>query len=159
MGSRPNTKLAYIAGFLDGDGSLMLQIKKRKDGRVKMRLMSTICLYQDSRHEADLCWIRRILKIGYLSRRNDGMSELRINGFAQTKRILEQLMPYIRFKRHQAKSLYGAVKLLEGKDIRDLTRRNRQQLIRSIITIQEHNYVTKRKRTESELRELLGLTP
>jgi len=137
----------------------MLQIKKRKDGQVKMRFMSTICLYQDSRHEADLRWIRQVLKIGYLSRRHDGISELRINGFTQTKQILEQLMPYVRFKRHQAKALYGAVKLLEGKTIRNLTKRDKQRLIRSIITIQEHNYVTKRKRSESELRELLGLTP
>src|SRR3990167_11201088 len=113
----------------------MLQIKKRKDGRIKLRLMSTICLYQDSRHEADLRWIRKILKIGYLSRRNNGISELRINGFAQTKRILEQLMPYIRFKRHQAKSLYQAVNLLNNRDILHLTKRDRQKLVRSIMTI------------------------
>ena len=159
MGSRSDNQYAYIAGFLDGDGSLMLQIKKRKDGRIKLRLMSTICLYQDSRHEADLRWIRKILKIGYLSRRNDGISELRINGFAQTKRILEQLMPYIRFKRHQAKSLYQAVNLLNNRDILHLTKRDRQKLVRSIMTIQEHNYVTRHKRSEAELRELLDLTP
>ena len=48
MGSRSNIYLAYIAGFLDGDGSLMLQIKKRKDGnRSKFRFMPTICFYQD----------------------------------------------------------------------------------------------------------------
>ncbi len=50
MGSRSKTNLAYIAGFLDGDGSLMLQVKKRKDGNVGIRFMATICFYQDSRH-------------------------------------------------------------------------------------------------------------
>jgi len=35
VGSQSKTNLAYIAGFLDGDGSLMLQIKKRKDGKLK----------------------------------------------------------------------------------------------------------------------------
>ena len=39
MGSRSKINLAYIAGFLDGDGSLMLQIKKRKDGKLKRRFM------------------------------------------------------------------------------------------------------------------------
>ena len=54
MGSRPKVKstdLAYIAGFLDGDGSLMLQIKKRSDVKNKRRFMLTICFYQDKRND------------------------------------------------------------------------------------------------------------
>jgi hypothetical protein len=96
--------LAYIAGFLDGDGSLMLQIKNRKDGKTKIRFMSTICFYQDTRHEKDLFWIRKVLGKGYFNQRNDGMSELRINGYESVKNILESLMPFIRFKRIQAKA-------------------------------------------------------
>jgi len=57
VGSRSNIDLAYIAGFLDGDGSLMLQIKKRTDGKNKIRFMATICFYQDTRHCKDLFWI------------------------------------------------------------------------------------------------------
>ena len=74
--------------------------------------MCTICFYQDSRHEADLFWIKEILGIGYLSRRNDGMSELRINGVTKIKNILKSLLPYIRFKKQQAMALYKAANLL-----------------------------------------------
>ena len=112
MGSRSKLDLAYIAGFLDGDGSLMLQIKKRRDGKKKWRFMATICFYQDSRHDEPLSWIRKILGIGYLSKRNDGMSELRINGFKQIRNILEKLLPFIKFKREQAKAMYCAVDIL-----------------------------------------------
>ena len=105
MGSQSKIDLSYIAGFLDGDGSLMLQIKKRKDARLKRRFMATICFYQDSRHEKSLNWIKKVLGIGFISRRNDGITELRINGFKQTKEILKKLMPFIRFKRKQAKAL------------------------------------------------------
>ena len=91
MGSRSKVDLAYVAGFLDGDGSLMLQIKKRKDGRIGLRFMPTICLYQDTRHEKPLYWIRRKLGIGYVSRRNDGMSELRINGYDSCEKILKNM--------------------------------------------------------------------
>jgi intein/homing endonuclease len=80
---------AYIAGFLDGDGSLMLQIKKRHDSKSKFRFMVTICFYQDTRHAKDLNWIKKVLGIGYISKRNDGMSELRINGYDSVKNILE----------------------------------------------------------------------
>jgi len=158
VGSRSKIELAYIAGFLDGDGSLMLQIKKRSDNK-KVRLMATICFYQDSRHETPLIWIRKVLGIGYLSRRNDGMTELRINGFKQTKTILESLMPYLRFKQHQALALYKAVCMLSSKRFKDLNRLELDQIINYITTIQTHNYATKRKRTELELKSILGLTP
>jgi len=112
VGSRPKIELAYIAGFLDGDGSLMLQLKKRGDGGTGFRFMTTICFYQDTRHEKTLCWIRECFQIGYLSRRKDGMSELRINGYSQVSNILLSLSPYIRFKRVQSKALQNACSIL-----------------------------------------------
>ena len=159
MGSRSKTDLAYIAGFLDGDGSLMLQIKKRKDGKAKVRFMCTMCFYQDTRHEAGLFWIKEILGIGYISRRNDGMTELRINGVAQIKNILKSLIPYIRFKKQQALALYKAVGILEGKTIAHFTQSELKEIVGCIIIIQNNNYVTRKKKTRLELFKVLDLTP
>ncbi len=158
MGSRSKVELAYIAGFLDGDGSLMLQIKKRSDSP-KVRFMSTICFYQDVRHEQGLLWIQNKLNIGYLSHRNDGMAELRINGFKQTKNILGELMPYIIFKQHQAQALYKAVCVLSDKTISNLNRLELAEIISCITIIQNNNYSTKYKKSKSELESILGLTP
>ena len=158
MGSQ-FSDLAYIAGFLDGDGSLMLQIKKRKDGALKRRFMSTICFYQDTRHEKPLKWIREVLGIGYISRRNDGMSELRINGYAQVRDILSLLMPYIRFKKLQAVALRTACKILSDSKRKRLTDKQLLELTNLILVIQTENYVTKRKKTKSELLKIVGLTP
>ena len=85
MGSRSKLDLAYIAGFLDGDGSIMLQVKLRSDTSRGVRFMATICLYQDTRHAEPLRWMREVLGIGYITNRNDGMTELRINGFTSQK--------------------------------------------------------------------------
>lgn len=159
MGSRSNIDLAYIAGFLDGDGSLMLQIKKRADGKSKIRFMATICFYQDTRHEKDLLWIQKVLGIGYLSRRNDGMSELRVNGFATVQEILKNLIPYIRFKKVQAKSLFESCQILSKTKFNKLDRKQLTKLVTLILVIQNENYVTKKKRTRSELFQILGLTP
>ena len=159
MGSQSKINLSYIAGFLDGDGSLMLQIKKRKDSKLKRRFMCTICFYQDSRHEKSLHWIRKILGIGYISRRNDGMTELRINGFKQTKEILGKLMPFIRFKTEQAKALYSAASLLNHKETRLLDKKDLLKLADLIITIQKNNYITKKKKTKKDILKILGLTP
>lgn len=159
VGSRSKTDLAYIAGFLDGDGSLMLQVKKRKDGRLKRRFMTTICFYQDTRHEKNLHWIKKILGIGYIHHRNDGMTELRINGYSRVREILEALLPYIRFKKIQCKTLIKSCLLLEGTIGNMLDRRQLIKLVKYILVIQNENYVTKRKKTEDELLKLLDLTP
>lgn len=157
MGSQSKINLAYIAGFLDGDGSLMLQIKKRKEGNIsKRRFMLTICFYQDSRHDKPLLWIRKILGIGYLSKRKDGMSELRINGFRQTEKIIKSLSPFIKFKKVQAKILLASAKLLQKSK---LTGNELKRLVDNILKIQSENYTTKRKKTKRELLKNLGLTP
>lgn len=159
MGSRSKTDLAYIAGFLDGDGSLMLQLKKRKDGNVKSRFMITICFYQDSRHKEDLYWIQSVFNIGYVSHRNDGMSELRINGYKTAHLILKRLIPYIRFKRIQAIALLKAAQLLDRVPFTKLTKNNLKSLVRYMLEIQSANYVTKHKRSKEKLYQVLGLTP
>ena len=159
MGSRSNTDLAYIAGFLDGDGSLMLQLKKRKDAKRKLRFMCTICLYQDSRHDKPLHWMRKIFKIGYISKRNDGMSELRINGFKQVGDILSQLKGYLKFKKIQAQALYKAARILEVYPINNLSESKLRQLVDLMIIIQDNNYITKAKKSRQQLLELLNLTP
>jgi hypothetical protein len=159
VGSRSRVDKAYIAGFLDGYGSLMLQIKNRNDGKRKIRFMATICFYQDTRHEKNLHWIRKVLGIGYISRRNDGMTELRINGFKTIQEILKDLIPYIKFKEVQAKVLLESCTILSKTKLRMLDREQLVKLVESILVIQTENYVTKKKKTRLELLQTLGLTP
>ncbi|MEK7652835.1 MAG: LAGLIDADG family homing endonuclease [Patescibacteria group bacterium] len=158
MGSRSKINLAYIAGFLDGDGSLMFQIKKRSDNKRGIRFMATICFYQDSRHDEPLYWIRKELNIGYISKRKDGITELRINGFERIEEILKNLIPYIKFKKIQAKALYDCCKILQ-KPINSLKESDFRKLVDLILTIQKENYVTKKKKDKKELLKLLDLTP
>ena len=152
-------KLAYIAGFLDGDGSLMLQLKKRKDGILKFRFMATICFYQDTRHEKTLYWIQKVLRIGYVSRRNDGMTELRVNGYEQIRNILKSLLPYVQFKKLQAHALLQACGILSNTKFQKLTKKQLTKLVDLILVIQSENYVTKKKKTREEFLQILGLTP
>ena len=160
MGSRSkNVELAYIAGFLDGDGSLMLQLKKRSDSKRAIRFMATICFYQDTRHEKTLYWIQKVLGIGYVSRRKNGMTELRINGYKQIRNILKNLLPYIRFKKLQTRALIKACEILSETKFQKLTQNQLAKLVDLILVIQRENYVTKKKKTKSELYKILGLTP
>ena len=121
--------------------------------------MPTICFYQDSRHDKTLSWIRDVFEIGYLSKRNDGMTELRINGYRQVRSILVCLLPYIRFKSVQAEALHQACEILSKGTIRTLEKEEVIQLVNLILVIQKENYVTKKKKTKTELFKILGLTP
>ena len=158
MGSRSSVEKAYISGFLDGDGSLMLQVKKRSDTSRGYRFMATICLYQDSRHDKDLFWIRDVLQAGYVSKRNDQITELRVNGFKAVATILEDLEPYIRFKKLQAKAMIVACRILE-QDIRKLAKQQLIVVLEQILIIQNNNYKAHRKKSREELIKILGLTP
>ena len=153
--------LAYIAGFLDGDGSLMIQLKKRHDQPKGLRLMFTICFYQDSRHEKPLFWIKKQLGIGYISRRKDGMTELRINGYEQTQKILEQLAPFIKFKAQQVKYILQALSIIrQKKGLFDLTKREKMRIIQIITKSRRINYQSGAKKAEklkSDLKKILDL--
>ena len=158
VGSRLSTEKAYIAGFLDGDGSIMLQLKKRSDTKRGYRFMATICFYQDSRHDEPLHWIRKVIGVGYISRRNDGMTELRVNGFRQIGLFLSELSPYSRFKKLQVEAMVTACRILE-RGINNLSREELVSLVGLVLVIQRENYATHSKKTEKELLQMLSLTP
>ena len=160
MGSRSKSEdTAYIAGFLDGDGSVMLQVKARGDTTRGVRFMATICFYQDTRHEQPLSWIRTRLGVGYISRRNDGMTELRINGFRRVRETLSVLQPFIRFKARQVRALIRACVILEQHSISMLSTRELRRLVKLVSRIRSENYASRSTLSERELYRRLGLTP
>jgi intein-encoded DNA endonuclease-like protein len=150
---------AYIAGFLDGDGSIMLQIKPRDDVRYGYRLQATICFYQDSAYKNELRWIRNQLNCDYVSRRDDGMSELRINGFGCVQQVLSELYEFVRFKRQQVELMLDALELLQRKQ----TAESFLRACRIADEISQANYNSKRKHTaelvEVHLRSKKLLSP
>lgn len=158
VGSQSNIEKAYIAGFLDGDGSLMLQVKKRGDTSRGYRFMATICLYQDSRHDKPLYWMQQVFNAGYVTQRNDAISELRINGFSVIRKILLDLEPYVRFKQVQLQALKEACEILQC-DIRMLSKEQLLRVVELILIIQNENYSAHRKKSREDFLKILGLTP
>lgn len=100
-----------------------------------------------------------MLGIGYISRRNDGITELRINGYKQAARILRELLPFLKFKKRQAEAIYSAAKLLAQKARKRLTRQELQRLVNWILVVQKENYVTRKKKTKADFLKMLDLTP
>ena len=130
-------KLAYIAGFLDGDGSIMLQLRKNLNGNI-IRIKTVICLYQDFKYKEELKWMQKLLG-GYVYTRNDHMSELRIEGFAKVLEVLELLKPFWRFKRRQASLLIKLIPRLQQKTV------DKHSVAEWIKKMREYNYYSSQR--------------
>ncbi len=106
-----------------------------------------------------LYWMRKVFGIGYVSQRCDGMSELRINGYARVRDILTQMLPYIRFKKVQANAMIRACDILANEKFSELGETQLRELVELVQVVQNENYSSRQKRTRSELLKQLGLTP
>ncbi|RJO60724.1 hypothetical protein C4544_04610 [candidate division WS5 bacterium] len=139
MGRLSKIDLAYIAGFLDGDGSIMLQMHRRQAGKEALRVKTVICFYQDSRHHQDVEWIQKVLECGYVYKRCDHISELRIEGYGKVYQVLKALNPYLRFKQKQAELMLDLIpKLQQGV---------KSSIVDEIRKMRELNYVSHKRNT------------
>ena len=95
-------ELAYMAGFLDGDGCIMLQLIFRHDYRLGYQIRASIVFYQKTKYRNFLEWLKKRLDYGYIRNRNDDMSEYTIVGASPVNEILKLLYPYLRLKKQHA---------------------------------------------------------
>lgn len=91
---------AYIAGFLDGDGSIILQIIRQKSFTYGFTLRVSVCFFQKTSRNWFLSWLKEKLgNLGYLRDRTDNVSEYTITSFSEVKQVLMVLLPYLRVKK------------------------------------------------------------
>jgi hypothetical protein len=102
MKTLTNEQAAYLAGFIDGDGSLLGQIVKQKDYVLKYQVRITLTLFQKTQRKEFLMKWQKLIG-GTLRDRNDGMSELNLVGRDSIAPILRQVLPYLMIKTMQAK--------------------------------------------------------
>jgi uncharacterized protein YjiS (DUF1127 family) len=96
-----DTIRAYIAGFLDGDGSIILQLKPRRDYRYGFQIRATISFYQKRRGRWVLEWLQTHIGRGRIRERPDGIAQYDVEGIEPVRWLLEQVQPYVVAKREQ----------------------------------------------------------
>jgi hypothetical protein len=99
----------YIAGFLDGDGCINVQIVQRKDYILKFQIRFTITFFQKTSRHWFIIWLDKQLKNGIIRKRNDGISEYTITGAQNVKNSLLWLMPLLQIKKPQAKLVLSII--------------------------------------------------
>lgn len=97
---------AYVAGFLDGDGSIMATVEKRPDRRrFPYRVRLRINFTQHERHRKLIEIIQKFLgDVGAIRReKSHQLVELVIQERNSLEQVLKRLLPFIVLKERQAK--------------------------------------------------------
>jgi hypothetical protein len=144
--------LVYIAGFLDGDGSILFQIVPRKDYKQKFQIRSSIAFYQDTINVRILDEFKELFGAGYIRHRKTGISDYTIVEPNEVKRILTLLKPYARLKsRHIDLSLEILDKLQVKKSNKDFL-----EICKLVDKFKELNYSKKRSITHEVVSKVLS---
>jgi len=144
---------AYIAGFLDGDGSIMAQLVHRKDYKLGYQIRVSIVFYQKTVHQEFLFWLKEQLEIGYIRQRPDGMSEYCLVGLAEVRFVLELLSPYLHLKQELALAVLGLIK--NHPPQRKMTPQKLVELAKLVDESARFNYSKKRTRTSKDVVQFL----
>lgn len=144
---------AYIAGFLDADGSIFLQLVKRKDYKLGFQVRASVVFYQRKSNKRILNWLIHKFRTGYLRDRKDGLSEYTIVGFQEVRKVLEQLEPYLILKRKQAKLALRIISRFNG--VKVITSGLLLRIAKEVDKFKTLNYSKKRVNDTNSLRKFL----
>lgn len=98
-----NILLSYLAGFIDGDGCINVQVVRRQDYVLGYQLRFIVSFTQSTIRRSHLDWLKQTLDgVGSIRDRGDGVSEYAIVGIDNVRPLLLLLVPYLRAKRNQA---------------------------------------------------------
>jgi intein-encoded DNA endonuclease-like protein len=144
--------LAYVAGFLDGDGSIFFQIVRRKDYRRRFQIRSSIAFYQKTEQCWILSWLKKQFGCGYIRHRKTGMSDYTVVGSREVKEILSLLKPHVKLKKKQLELGLSILQQLEKSD----SNWNFLAACRMVDKFKTLNYSKKRTITHESVKQIFA---
>ena len=110
-------RLRYLAGFIDGDGSIFARIIPRSDYVLRYQISCQVSFIQRTRRRHELMQLHDMINnIGVFRDRGDGISEINIVGLSTVRTFLQQIQPYLHFKQTQANLLLQIIERLTSTD-------------------------------------------
>ena len=133
---------AYLAGFLDGDGSIYVRLKPNKTYKYDFQIAPYIVLFQSKKVEKLFQEICSLIHVGYLRVRKDGILEYTINKQQDIIDFLKLVKPYLILKKEHAELMINI--LLTKQQVKD--KKDFMKLAQMIDKFRDLNYSKKRKR-------------
>jgi hypothetical protein len=104
---------SYVAGFLDGDGSIHFQLVKQQEYRFGFYIRASTSFSQSTSARSGLEAIHGLIGGGYLRDRGTGMSDLVITSRPLLLDLLFAVQPYVIFKREHVRRALELLPRLE----------------------------------------------
>jgi intein-encoded DNA endonuclease-like protein len=142
---------AYIAGFLDGDGSIHVRLKPNSTYRYRFQVSPNIVFYQSEKETNYLKWLHKLIGRGYLRKRNDGIVEYILGDIESIGELIKNTLPYLKLKQRQARLMLEILEIKQNiKSAMDFLR-----LAKKIDVFQKINYSKKRIQNSLEVEKVL----
>ena len=120
------TQRSYLAGFLDGDGSIYVQLKLNKTYKYGFQVAPYIVLFQSSKDKDNFKQICSMINLGYMRTRNDGIVEYIIGKQEAINKFIKLVEPYVILKKAQVelikKIIISKSKIKNKKDFENLAK-------------------------------------
>ena len=144
-----NSQKAYIAGFLDGDGSVYIKLTKNDSYKYGYQVAPYITFYQKENHIDFLENLKSVIGVGYTRLRKDGVAEYIIGDEKSLINFAKQILPFSLLKSKQLKLLLEVLKLkAEIKNAKEFI-----NLCKKVDKFRELNYSKKRKQDSEEVKK------
>ena len=134
-------KKAYLAGFLDGDGSIYVQLKPNKTYKFGFQIAPYIVLFQSQKDRNNFEKICSLIKLGYLRTRKDGILEYIIGRQKKIEQFLKIVEPYVILKKPQVTLLKKILSLKKKVKVK----KDFNKLAKLVDAFRKLNYSKKRK--------------
>src|SRR3990167_3466039 len=136
-----STTKAYLAGFLDGDGSIYVRLKPNSDYRFGFQVAPYIILFQSAKERPQFEKICSLIDLGYIRERKDGILEYTISKMDNILEFLSFVRPFVILKKKQVALMK---EILEQKR-KIQNKKDFAKLMKLVDTFRELNYSKKRK--------------
>ncbi len=134
-------KKSYIAGFLDGDGSVYARAKPNPTYKYGFQIALYIVLFQSAKSRVAFEEVCAIIGYGKMRERKDGILEYTINKIDDIAKFLKDIRPFVILKKKQVELMIAIIESKENVASAD----DFQKLLQMIDLYRNLNYSKKRK--------------
>lgn len=132
---------SYLAGFLDGDGSIYVRLKPNSTYRFGYQMIAYVAFFQSGKHREEFEKVCKLIPYGMMRIRKDGILEYTISRQEEIIEFLLYIKDYLVMKKPQAELVLEVMKLRQVIQ----TQKDFNVLMKKIDQFRELNYSKKRK--------------
>ena len=132
---------SYLAGFLDGDGSIYVRLKPNSTYKFGYQMIAYVAFFQSGKHREEFEKVCKLMPYCTMRTRKDGILEYTISRQEEITEFLLHIKDYLVMKKPQAELVLEVMKLRQGTQ----TQKDFKILMDKIELFRGLNYSKKRK--------------